>query len=179
MNDSRPATPALITLGSNIAPERNLPRAVALLRQNYHLTVRAISRVYESLPVSASGGVAEDPPPFHYAALLVESDGYYGPLALKFHVLRFIELLLGRARSADRFAPRPMDLDLALFGDCVLSSPHLTLPDPDILTRAHVVLPLAEVAPDWRHPLTGQTLAAIAAGFGEVAGIYPRDDLAL
>ncbi len=179
MNDSRPATPALITLGSNIAPERNLPRAVALLRQNYHLTVRAVSRVYESLPVSASGEIAEDQPPFLNAALWVGSDGYYGPLALKCHVLRFIELLLGRQRSADKFAPRPIDLDLALFGDCVLNSPHLTLPDPDILRHAHVALPLAEVAPDWRHPLTGQTLAAIAAGFGEVASIHPRDDLAL
>ena len=179
MSEGGPPTPALITLGSNIAPERNLPRAVALLRQNYHLTVRAVSRVYESAPVGASGGVVMDQPPFLNAALWVESDGYYGPLALKFHVLRFIELLLGRQRSADKFAPRPMDLDLALFGDCVLTSPHLILPDPDILTRAHVALPLAEIAPDWPHPLTGQTLAAIAAGFGEGAGILPRDDLAL
>jgi len=179
LTDPRPATPALIALGSNIAPERNLPRAVALLRQNYHLTVRAVSRVYESLPINAGGGVAEDQPPFLNAALLVATDGYYGPLALKFHVLRFIELLLGRRRSADKFAPRPMDLDLVLFGDCVLNSPHLTLPDPAILTRAHIALPLAEVAPGWPHPLTGQALAAIAAGFGEVAGICPRDDLAL
>jgi 2-amino-4-hydroxy-6-hydroxymethyldihydropteridine diphosphokinase len=174
----RPA-PALITLGSNIAPERNLPRAVALLRQNYRLTVRAVSRVYESAPVSASGEIAGEQALFLNAALWVESGGYYGPLALKFQVLRFIELLLGRRRSADRFAPRPIDLDLALWGDCVLSSPHLTLPDPDILTRAHLALPLAEVAPDWPHPLTGQTLAAIAAGFGAVRGIRPRDDLAL
>jgi 2-amino-4-hydroxy-6-hydroxymethyldihydropteridine diphosphokinase len=168
----------LITLGSNIAPEHNLPRAVAMLRQNYHLQVRALSRVYESAPISATGTVAPDQPPFLNAAALLESDGYYGPLALKFHVLRFIELLLGRRRSADKFAPRPIDLDLALYGDCVMSTPHLTLPDPDILTRAHVAVPLADVAPDWRHPLTGQRLAEIAAVLTPTADLRPRDDFA-
>lgn len=168
--------PLLITLGSNIAPERNLPRAVSMLRQNYHLRVRALSRVYESAPISATGAVAPDQPPFLNAAALLESDGYYGPLALKFHVLRFIELLLGRRRSADKFAPRPIDLDLALYGDCVVNSPHLTLPDPDILTRAHVAVPLADVAPDWPHPLTGQRLAEIAAALAPAADLRVRDD---
>jgi len=168
--------PLLITLGSNIAPERNLPRAVSMLRQNYHLRVRALSRVYESAPISATGAVAPDQPPFLNAAALLESDGYYGPLALKFHVLRFIELLLGRRRSADKYAPRPIDLDLALYGDCVVSGPHLTLPDPDILTRAHVAVPLADVAPDWPHPLTGQRLAEIAAALAPAADLRVRDD---
>ncbi len=168
--------PLLITLGSNIAPERNLPRAVSMLRQNYHLRVRALSRVYESAPISATGAVAPDQPPFLNAAALLESDGYYGPLALKFHVLRFIELLLGRRRSADKYAPRPIDLDLALYGDCVVNSPHLTLPDPDILRRAHVAVPLADVAPDWPHPLTGQRLAEIAAALVPAADLRVRDD---
>lgn len=168
--------PVLITLGSNIEPERNLPRAVSMLRQNYHLRVRALSRVYESMPISATGGVALDQPPFLNAATLLESDGYYTPLTLKFHVLRFIELLLGRRRSADKFAPRPIDLDLALYGDCVMSTPHLTLPDPDILTRAHVAVPLADVAPDWPHPLTGQRLAEIAAALATTADLRACDE---
>lgn len=167
--------PVLITLGSNIDPERNLPRAVAMLRQNYHLQVRALSRVYESMPISATGAVAPDQPPFLNAAALLESDGYYTPLTLKFHVLRFIELLMGRRRSADKFAPRPIDLDLALYGDCVMSTPYLTLPDPDILTRAHVAVPLANVAPDWPHPLTGQRLAEIAAALAATADLRARD----
>ncbi len=170
--------PVLITLGSNIAPERNLSRAVTLLRQNYHLRVRALSRLYESAPIGATGAIALDQPPFLNAAALLESDGYYGPLALKFHVLRFIELLLGRRRSADKYAPRPIDLDLALYGDCILNSPYLTLPDPDILTRAHVAVPLADVAADWPHPLTGQPLAEIAAALAGTAEIRVRDDFA-
>jgi len=168
--------PVLITLGSNIAPEHNLPRAVTMLRQNYHLRVRALSRVYESAPVSATGAVALDQPPFLNAAALLDSDGYYSPLALKFHVLRFIELLLGRRRSADKFAPRPIDLDLALYGDCVMNTPHLTLPDPDIVTRAHVAVPLADVAPDWPHPITGQPLAEIAAALTVTADLRPCDN---
>lgn len=168
--------PVLITLGSNIEPERNLPRAVSMLRQNYHLRVRALSRVYESMPISATGGVVLDQPPFLNAAALLESDGYYTPLTLKFHVLRFIELLLGRRRSADKFAPRPIDLDLALYGDCVMNTPHLTLPDPDILTRAHVAMPLADVAPDWPHPLTGQRLAEIAASLAITADLRACDE---
>ncbi len=66
----------------------------------------------------------------------------------------------------DKFAPRPLDLDIALFGDRVINDPRLTVPDPDILTRAHVALPLADLAPEWVHPSTGQTLAQIAARFG-------------
>ncbi len=170
--------PVLITLGSNIEPERNLPRAVTLLRQNYHLRVRALSRVYESAPIGATGAVAADQPPFLNAALLLHSDGYYTPLALKFHVLRFVELLLGRRRGADKYAPRPIDLDIALYRDCVLDTPHLTLPDPDILTRAHVAVPLADVAPDWPHPLTGQPLAEIAAALRAGVDASPRDDFA-
>lgn len=168
--------PVLVTLGSNIAPEHNLRRAVTMLHQNYHLRVRALSRVYESAPVSATGAVALDQPPFLNAAVWLDSDGYYAPLSFKFHVLRFIELLLGRRRSADKYAPRPIDLDIALYGDCLLSTPYLTLPDPDILARAHVALPLADVAPDWPHPLTGQSLAEIAASLARTAAIRVRDD---
>jgi 2-amino-4-hydroxy-6-hydroxymethyldihydropteridine diphosphokinase len=173
-----PPQRAVITLGSNIEAETNLARALVMLRQNYHLTILGVSRVYESAPIAATGLTAPDQPAFLNAALWVETD-YHPPLPLKFNVLRFIEECLGRVRTADRFAPRPIDLDLALYADLVLDLPHLALPDPDILTRAHVALPVADVVPDQTHPLTGQTFAAIAATFADAPGIRVRDDLDL
>jgi 2-amino-4-hydroxy-6-hydroxymethyldihydropteridine diphosphokinase len=168
-----------ISLGSNLAPEQNLPRAVKMLRQNYHLRIDGISRVYETAPISASGDVAPNQPPFLNAAVLVQSDGYYGALHLKFHVLRFIELCLGRARSVDKFAPRVIDLDMAFYGDQVIDNEHLHVPDPGIVSYAHLALPLADLAPDFVHPVTGQTLAAIAAPFAQQNGITIRTDLHL
>jgi 2-amino-4-hydroxy-6-hydroxymethyldihydropteridine diphosphokinase len=170
--------PVLITLGSNIAPEIHLPRAVLMLRQNHHLVVCAASPVYESAPVNAAGRIAPDQAQFLNAAVLIETD-YYSPFSLKYDVLRFIERCLGRARSADKFAPRTMDLDLALYGARVIADPRLTVPDPDILTRAHVALPLADLAPEWVHPVTGQTLGTIAAPFRGTAGIAVRADVQL
>jgi len=178
---SEPGSPiaVFITLGSNIAPEYNLRRAVALLGQNHHLTIRAVSRVYTTAPVSASGAISREQPPFLNAAASVASDGYYSPLQLKFNVLRFIELLLGRKRSHDKFAPRVIDLDIALYGNLVIHTPYLTIPDPAILTRAHVALPLADLAPDHPHPITGEPLGAIAASFAGTPGITVRDDIRL
>jgi 2-amino-4-hydroxy-6-hydroxymethyldihydropteridine diphosphokinase len=170
--------PVLITLGSNIDPESNLPRAVFILRQNHHMLVRAVSRVYESAPINAAGEIAPDQDRFLNAAVLIETD-YYSPFSLKYNVLRFVEKCLGRTRSADKFAPRPLDLDIALYDDRVIHDPRLTVPDPDILTRAHVALPLADVAPDWVHPDSGQTLAQIAAFFAGTPGIRVREDVGL
>jgi 2-amino-4-hydroxy-6-hydroxymethyldihydropteridine diphosphokinase len=170
--------PVLVTLGSNIDPQTNLPRAVFILRQNHHMLVRGVSRVYESAPVDAAGEIAPDQEHFLNAAVLIETD-YYSPFSLKYNVLRFVEKCLGRARTTDKFAPRPLDLDIALYADRVIVDPRLTVPDPDILTRVHVALPLADIAPDWVHPVSGQRLAQIAARFAAAPGIRVREDVSL
>ncbi|RPI97016.1 MAG: 2-amino-4-hydroxy-6-hydroxymethyldihydropteridine diphosphokinase, partial [Chloroflexi bacterium] len=118
------SVPVLIALGSNIAPEANLTRAVWMLHQNHHLVVCAASRVYASAPVDAAGRINPDQPAFLNAAVLIETD-YYSPFSLKYNVLRFIETCLGRIRTADKFAPRPIDLDIALYANCVIDDPHL------------------------------------------------------
>lgn len=169
--------PILITLGSNIEAEKNLPRAVAMLRQNHHLVVQAVSRVYETAPVDARGQVNTAQAPFLNAAAWIDTD-YYTPVALKFVILRFIETCLGRVRTADKYAPRPIDLDIALYGERVQQG-IVTLPDPDILTRAHVALPLADVAPDWMHPVAGRTLRDIARELEHGADLTPRPDVVL
>lgn len=171
--------PILIMLGSNIAPRDHLAAAVRLLAAHEHVTVRGASRVYETTPVDAAGKANAAQDHFLNAALWIETE--LAPVDLKFGVLRAIEAQLGRVRAADKFAPRPIDLDLALYGDLVLddAANGIALPDPDLLTRAHVALPLADLAPNFIHPVTGQRLAGIAASLGDGAGIRPRDDLDL
>ncbi|NLX09503.1 MAG: 2-amino-4-hydroxy-6-hydroxymethyldihydropteridine diphosphokinase [Chloroflexi bacterium] len=170
------ANTVFITLGSNIAPETNLPLAVQHLAGR--VALRAVSRVYQTAPIDAQGQIARDQGYFLNAAILAETD--LSPADLK-RVLRAIEAELGRQRSADKFAPRPIDLDLALFDDLVLDDPAsgLTLPDPDILKWAHIALPLADLAPEHPHPMTGETLRAIAARFEGTPGVTVRDDVRL
>jgi 2-amino-4-hydroxy-6-hydroxymethyldihydropteridine diphosphokinase len=165
--------PVLIILGSNIEPEHYLPRAVQLIAEAADL--RGVSRVYESAPVNAAGVIAAGQGQFLNAAVLIET--VIPPADLKYTVLRTFETTLGRIRTGDKFAARTIDLDLALYGNLVLDDPRL--PDPDILTRAYIALPLADLAPDFRHPITGQTLAEIAARFANAPGITVRDDVSL
>ena len=76
--------------------------------------------------------------------------------------LHAIERAFGRRRSA-RNAPRTLDLDLIAHGGRVLEGQHLLLPHPRAAERLFVMGPLAEVAPDWRHPLSGRTASELAS----------------
>lgn len=177
-DDPRPG-PILITLGANLEPETNLRRALRLLADR--VRVVRVSKVYETAPVNAAGQIDPDQPPFLNAAAQIETE--IEPVPLKYEVLRAIEAEMGRVRTEDKFAPRVIDLDLALYGDLLLQldtdEVRLALPDPDILTRPHVALPLADVAPDLMHPTAGQTLAAIAATFASYTTIRARPDIHL
>lgn len=158
----------LIALGSNIEPELNLPRAALLLASR--LEILAASPVYESAPVGAPGT-----PVFLNAILQV--DARRGPRTLKFEILRVVETELGRRRSANRNAPRTIDLDLVLFGGRVESAYDLRLPDPDLVRFPHIAVPAADVAPEARHPVKGRTLAEIAASLP--SALVERSDVAL
>ncbi len=146
----------LVSLGSNINPEHNLKAAVQRLASRFRL--RAVSPVYETTPVGKT-----DQPDFMNAAALVETD--LDAAELK-QALQAIEQELGRVRTDDKNAPRTIDLDISLFNDQVLEVGSRRIPDPDILRHPHIARPLADLAPQLRHPETGQTLQAIAQGLG-------------
>lgn len=154
----------MIALGSNIEPRENLPRALEGLRRR--LTVTAVSHVYETAPVGTAGA-----PTFLNAA--VRAVTHRSPEDLKWRLLRPIETELGRVRTGDRNAPRTVDLDLVLYGSLVLRDPEqgLTLPDPDLCRHAHLALPVADVAGELRHPVTGTPLAEIAQTFRDTPGV--------
>lgn len=144
---------AFLSLGSNIEPERHLPLAAGGLQALGR--VLAVSRVYRNPAVGPDGQ-----PPFLNAGALLETA--LTPREVQ-RELRRIESRLGRRRTADKFAPRVIDLDLVLYGTLVLEEGSLRLPDPDLLERPYLAMLMAELAPDARHPLTGERLAALAA----------------
>ena len=149
---------ALIALGSNIDPERNLPSAAAALAAHPDLELLAASGVYESPPLGRPGD-----PCFHNGAVEVQTP--LPPAALRAE-LRRLEAEMGRVRTGDRYAPRSIDLDLAAYEGFAGEVEGSRVPDPEIPQRAFLALPLAEVAPDWVEPGLGGSLAEIAASFG-------------
>jgi 2-amino-4-hydroxy-6-hydroxymethyldihydropteridine diphosphokinase len=162
---------AYLMLGSNIDPEHNLPAAVKLLAG--HGRVLAVSTAWESRPLGFS-----DQPNYINAALLLETSLQAG--ALRDGPIVEIETTLGRVRTANKYAPRPIDIDLMLFNHDVFDLGRRHIPDPEIYQRSFVALSLAEMAPNYIHPETGETLAAIAARFDPaLEGLCARPDVGL
>ena len=149
----------LLLLGSNINKEHNIPAAIEALQASRLVEVCAVSSVLETPAVGADGQVSAQES-FHNVAVYVRTA--LAPHELR-TLLRTIEGDLGRVRSADKFAPRPIDIDISLYDKIVMNQDGVVLPDPDIPRFAHVAIPLAEIAPGWIYPISGERLDAIAA----------------
>jgi 2-amino-4-hydroxy-6-hydroxymethyldihydropteridine diphosphokinase len=145
---------AFVSIGSNIEPEANIEEALRRLARR--VDVMGVSTFYRSEPVGPPGQ-----PPFLNGVVEVRTE--LPPRELKFAALRRIERELGRVRTADRYAPRPIDLDLLIYDECVTASRELTLPDPDITSRPFLAVPLGELAPDLVLPGDGRTMGEVAA----------------
>lgn len=149
---------AFVSVGSNIDPETNV--RAALLRLSKETDLRAISTIYLTEPLGRQGQ-----PPFYNCVIEIETS--LPPAELRFGVLRNIEDGLGRRRSDDKFAPRTIDLDLILYDDLVMTTPELTLPDPEILERPFLAIALSEITP-------GLVLPGSHTGIGEAAAKLSR-----
>ena len=168
---SAPRNQALLSLGSNIEPEKNLPAAVRELAR--YGRVRGVSGVWESPAVGAPGQAD-----YLNAALWLETS--LSARELKETAIAAVEAGLGRVRSADRFAPRTIDIDIMFFNRDRIQLGKRRIPDPEALERPFVAIPLAEVAPGYIHPETGESLAEIAARFDpNAAGMRRRADVLL
>ncbi len=158
---------ALIAIGSNIDPAVNIPKALDLLNERCPIT--AVSTFYRTRPIAR-----ENQPDFINGACRCTVS--MRPRDLKFSVLRAIEAEIGRERTQDSHAPREIDLDIGLIGDLVLKESDLTIPDPDLETRAFLAIPFAELAPDTIVPTSGRKLSELASSFGE-AELHPATDI--
>jgi 2-amino-4-hydroxy-6-hydroxymethyldihydropteridine diphosphokinase len=152
---------AYLELGSNIDAARNLPRAIAFLRQQAR--IEALSTVWET-PPEGTHGVN-----FLNAAVLVHTPLTAG--LFKSLVLRPIEARMGRVRTANKNAPRPIDLDIVVFDGQAT--------DPKIWTHAFVAVPLAELAPELINPATGERLQETAQRLAHSTPLIPRPDVDL
>ena len=148
----------LIALGANMpsragAPFETLRAALATLEEA-GVTVLKVSSLLETT-------AWPDPtdPPFVNAAASHQTA--LNPLAL-LELLHATETAYGRVRSRVN-APRPLDLDLLAHGNTVVTSELLSLPHPLIARRRFVLEPLAEIAPHWRHPISGLTTLEMLA----------------
>ena len=143
---------ALLSLGSNLDPETHLRSAIAALRARFDGVV--VSAVYRFPAVGYDG------PDFLNAAAVIETD--LEPQALNAW-LHDLEDAHGRDRSGPRYSDRTLDIDIVLFDDRVLDGAgNLRIPR-DELRHAFVLRPAAEIAADWRHPVSGDTLASLWA----------------
>lgn len=149
---------AYITIGSNIAAAANISACVKLLRR--YTTLLALSPVYRSAPQ----GYRQQPAFLNLAARV---HSLREPADFKAAVIDRIEAELKRRRDpANINAPRTIDLDIALWNDEIrqYGGKPWQIPDADILRYAHVARPLADLAPEYRHPQAGASLSEIAAG---------------
>jgi 2-amino-4-hydroxy-6-hydroxymethyldihydropteridine diphosphokinase len=147
-------TQVYVAAGSNLEPERNLARACAAIASEW--PGARCSRAYRNVAVGFDGP--------DFINLVVAFDTTE-PVAAVIAKLRDIEIACGRPRNSPKWASRAMDLDVLLFGDLVEKTADYTLPRPDLLKRPFMLGPMAELAPEVRHPIAGATMRELWAAF--------------
>ena len=137
-----------VGLGSNIEPEEHLGIAIRQLRERYGQI--DVSAVYRSAAVGFTGD--------DFLNLVARLRSEETPKQICEEIER-LHGLSGRVRGSEKWASRPLDIDLLLYDDLVIDKPPVRVPRSDILEYSFVLRPMAELAPDLVHPVTGKTMA--------------------
>ncbi len=148
-----------LNLGSNIEPEKNLQKAINLLAK--YGIVQAVSNAWESNSIGAIG------PNFLNACILFSTT--QEAKELKVNIISFIEESLGRHHTNDKNAPRTIDIDILMVDDEPLNLERWNNP--------FVVLPLAELIPEFTHPTKHQNLSKVAKRMSSQTWIVKRENI--
>ncbi|BBA36622.1 2-amino-4-hydroxy-6-hydroxymethyldihydropteridine pyrophosphokinase [Methylocaldum marinum] len=143
-----------LSIGSNIEREKHIPSALKELEER--MGTLTVSSVYESEAVGFEGARFYN---------LVAAFSTELPVSEVAKTLSEIENHHGRTRDSQKFSSRTLDVDLILYGDEVLQQGKLMLPREDIIRYAFVLEPLAEIAPNRKHPVIGESYADLWAKF--------------
>ncbi|MGA8942321.1 MAG: 2-amino-4-hydroxy-6-hydroxymethyldihydropteridine diphosphokinase [Thermoactinomyces sp.] len=154
---------AYLGLGANLGDrKKQLNRAIERLNHIKGIHVLKISSLYETAPI---GYV--DQPPFYNQAIKIETSLTPGDLLE--HLL-LVEQELHRVREI-RWGPRTIDIDLLLYGHCIIQQENLIVPHPRMTERAFVLIPLLEIAGDLPIPGTGKKISQLIAELPGKQGI--------
>jgi len=159
--ETEPVT-VYLGLGSNMGNrQHNLDRALGLLSQR--LQIEEVSSVYDTEPV----GNVNQP---RFLNLVCQVFTRLAPMEL-LTLAKGIELKLGRVLGKSN-APRPIDIDILFYDDKVIETPELVIPHPRLTERVFVLIPLAEIAPDLVHPVSGETVKELMRAVTKVQGVF-------
>jgi 2-amino-4-hydroxy-6-hydroxymethyldihydropteridine diphosphokinase len=161
-----PGNQVYLSTGTNLGErEQNLNNALTALSQG--IAVSAVSSIYKTEP----WGFTDQPA---FLNQVVEGATPLSPQQLK-SFIKHIESGLGRTPTF-QYGPRVIDIDILSYGDLVLDEPDLVIPHPRIAERAFVLVPLAEIAPDWLHPVLRVTVKGLLEKV-DCTGVklYPSD----
>lgn len=161
-----------LSIGSNLGDRLNhLRKAAHYIMTLPVTTIIARSRIYETAPV----GVKPEYRNLAYlnAIILISTALPLDDLSVQLHA---IEAAMGRIRTDDRFAPRPIDIDILYAGNTIRNDDELTLPHPRWAERRFVLQPLADVRPDMIFPGDQQTVTAILTGLPGESDVIPLPD---
>jgi 2-amino-4-hydroxy-6-hydroxymethyldihydropteridine diphosphokinase len=147
-------TAVYVAAGSNVEPEHYLASALRALAAAYG--PMTLSPAYKNKAVGFEG---ED-----FINLVVGFNTEDSVIEVR-QQLQSIEAACDRPPGAPKWAPRTMDLDILLFGDLVSNEPGLVIPRPDLLKRPYMLKPMADIAPEVRHPTLDKTMLELWSSF--------------